>query len=49
MTERGPVSETLCSLEYRKMDKVQKLSNPENKRIKGKEKKRTRRKNNAEE
>jgi hypothetical protein len=28
-TETDPVSETLCSLEYRKMDRVQKLSNSE--------------------
>jgi hypothetical protein len=29
-TETDPVSEALCSLEYRKMDKVQKTSNSEN-------------------
>jgi hypothetical protein len=28
-TETNPVSETTCSLKYRTMDKVQKLSNPE--------------------
>jgi hypothetical protein len=28
-TERDPVSEMLCSLEYRAMDEVQKPSNPE--------------------
>jgi hypothetical protein len=28
MTETDPVSETLCSLEYRTMDKVQKLVIP---------------------
>jgi hypothetical protein len=28
-----PVSETLCTLEHRTMDKVQKISNPETKKL----------------